>query len=207
MNHFENLIYEEIKSSLLSKIQKPVEQIYALSFFIYDMDDNPLIPTLKVGYNTEDQVKANLKHSSSADEARWNYAFWLQNEITAIGPYDSRKNMALYEAYSEWLRDLKIHFTADQLDDLQDEAEENEDEEELDRLEDAMTLVSTQFLSLCGRISLRLHEDGVIKKALGREVPILLHELEYYDRIAEQTKKANPARLANDFYNWVMGKY
>jgi hypothetical protein len=34
-------------------------------------------------------------------------------------------------------------------------------------------------------------------------VPVLIHELEYYEQIARQTEAANPPGLADDFAAWV----
>jgi len=39
----------------------------------------------------------------------------------------------------------------------------------------------------------------------GQSVPIIVHELEYYDQIAEQTRKANPPGLTLEFEAWVRG--
>ena len=35
-----------------------------------------------------------------------------------------------------------------------------------------------------------------------KELPILIHELEYYDEIAEQNIEANGEDLVSDFTNW-----
>lgn len=46
--------------------------IYAVSFFIYDEDDEPQQPALTVGYNTESQVKHvrdNVKDSSTTNRS------------------------------------------------------------------------------------------------------------------------------------------
>lgn len=46
--------------------------IYAVSFFIYDEDDEPQQPALTVGYNTESQVKHvrdNVKDSSPTNRS------------------------------------------------------------------------------------------------------------------------------------------
>lgn len=70
--------------------------VYAVSFLIYDEEDDPRRPTLTIGYNTEDRVRQALAVQPGSDllpagrpsdegEARWNYAFWLQNELAVIG--------------------------------------------------------------------------------------------------------------------------
>jgi hypothetical protein len=37
----------------------------------------------------------------------------------------------------------------------------------------------------------------------GRAIPVLIHELEYCDEIAEQNVRANPDGLADDFARWI----
>ena len=44
-----------------------------------------------------------------------------------------------------------------------------------------------------------LHESGFIKETFGHEIPVLIHELEYYYEIGEQNIRANGTELAGDF--------
>ncbi len=57
---------------------KHKEDIYAISLFVYDWDDDPFWPTVTLGYNTEKQYQESIAETSDEDEARWNFAFWLQ---------------------------------------------------------------------------------------------------------------------------------
>ena len=50
-----------------------------------DLDDDPRHPILQLGYNTLTHLKERTPSASGAEEAKWNYAFWLQNELTFIG--------------------------------------------------------------------------------------------------------------------------
>ena len=43
----------------------------------------------------------------------------------------------------------------------------------------------------------------MLTKKLGKELPILIHELEYYDEIAEQNIEANGEKLVKDFSKWI----
>ena len=38
-----------------------------------------------------------------------------------------------------------------------------------------------------------------------RPVPLLIHELEYYEEIAEQNEAANPPELVASFARWARG--
>ena len=59
--------------------------IYVVSLFVYDEDDDPRQPTLTAGYNTIDQWRSSTPSASSPQEAKWNFAFWLQNELVKLG--------------------------------------------------------------------------------------------------------------------------
>ena len=44
-----------------------------------------------------------------------------------------------------------------------------------------------------------LHSSGFIKEQFSMDIPVIIHELEYYDEILEINKKANPEHTINDF--------
>ncbi|MFF0163702.1 hypothetical protein ACFYRY_40225 [Streptomyces sp. NPDC005263] len=48
-----------------------------------------------------------------------------------------------------------------------------------------------------------LHDAGVFEGAIGKPVPVVLHELDYYDGIARRTEAANPLGLADAVTAWV----
>ena len=73
-------------------------EIYAVSLYVSDVDDDPRRPTITVGYNTERPAaactpaagqEAKWPIASDAAEAGWNYAVWLQNALTVIGDKDT----------------------------------------------------------------------------------------------------------------------
>ena len=66
--------------------------------------------------------------------------------------------------------------------------------------------ITERFVELCVQVSRALHDEGSITGKFGRPVPIIVHELEYYDQIAEQTCRANPPGLTSEFEDWVSGK-
>ena len=63
--------------------------------------------------------------------------------------------------------------------------------------------ITAYFVDACVRIAQALHENGVIEQYFSRPIPILVHELEYYDEIAIQTRLANPPGLAKEFEDWI----
>ena len=197
MEKFERHIYESVKQSLTT-IEDVADRIYALSFYIYDEDDDPRRPTLTFGYNTLDRwaactpvadSKVAWPIASDSSEAKWNYAFWLQNEVCVIGASGTEGTVLL----QEWIQSLGLAYADD---------EQAEDFKRCLQLGDQIT---EQFVALCVRVSRALHDGGSITGKFGRPVPILVHELEYYDQIAEQTRRANPPGLTSEFEQWVRG--
>ena len=49
----------------------------------------------------------------------------------------------------------------------------------------------------------RLHEEGVIKAKFGKDIPIIIHELEYSDVSIDWTERANPASITIEFIDWI----
>ncbi|KAL0630214.1 hypothetical protein Q9L58_010940, partial [Maublancomyces gigas] len=85
MNDFEQFLYTAIGAALANIDTSIIPDIYALSFFIYDKEDEPRHPVLQLGYNTLTQLAQSTPSASDAGEAKWNFAFWLQNELVSVG--------------------------------------------------------------------------------------------------------------------------
>jgi hypothetical protein len=41
-----------------------------------------------------------------------------------------------------------------------------------------------------------------LSSKFGKAIPVIIHELEYYDQIAHQTSAANPNGIAEEFVEW-----
>lgn len=196
MKRFEDHAFKQVRDAILA-IDDPVKSdIYALSFY-FSNDDDPRRPMLAVGYNTnarrqlctpaEDQPPFWLV-ASDADEAKWNYAFWLQMEGELCGIGETAEEDALRE---EWLKSLKLWYT------------DEEEGEDFDRCMKVGEEILRHFMDWCAVVARRLHAEGVITEKFGRSIPIIVHELEYYDRIVEVTRQANPPGVAEEFEQWV----
>jgi hypothetical protein len=48
-----------------------------------------------------------------------------------------------------------------------------------------------QFVQVCSTVAKFRHDEGDIAALFGRTIPVIVHELEDHDRIAEQTLKAH----------------
>ncbi|MFJ4356104.1 hypothetical protein ACIP25_07440 [Streptomyces massasporeus] len=166
------------------------EDIYVVSFFIDNERDDPRQPTLTIGYNTEAQCRRAIADASDETEARWNYAFWLQNELTVIG--DLTRDPDGAAARGQWISELGLWYD-----------EPTDPEAWMTTVGPTAALIEANFNQACVQLARDLHSDGVIKNAIGKPVPVILHELEYYEGIARRTEAANPPGLADGFTTWV----
>lgn len=172
-------LVRSVREALAAIPAADAPDIYAISFFIYDEDDDPQKPTITIGYNTESQVKRVLDPAGrdpDPAEARWNYAWWLQNKLAVIGDSSSDPDGAAQ--LTQWINGTP-------------------------ELRDHPERITTRIVGGCVRLARSIQEVGLIDRAIGHQVPVLIHELEYYEQIARQTEAANPSGLADDFTAWV----
>jgi hypothetical protein len=187
---FAELVFERAARAIAS-IEEPAG-IYALSMFVYDTEDDPRFPTVTIGFNTVEAWNAAAAGASDPVEAKWNYAFWLHNALAVIPDDASAADVEGAAARRAWL---------DENDLWVDDASVETDDPEVD---EALDTITRRFVELCVGVSRRLHAEGIIVARFGTPVPVLVHELEYYDQIALQTRDANPPGLADDFVQWVL---
>ena len=197
MSKFEDYTYNKARDGILAIDDKTAADIYALSFYYWFVEDDLRKPILSVGYNTYTRWRAYTPApgqqtqwpiASDSDEAGWNYAFWLQHEGEACTIGEARTEAS---ARKEWIQSLGCWYT------------DEEQEEDFDRTIELGGKIQEQFVGLCIAVARHLHDEGIILKKFGRPIPILVHELEYYDGIAEATRRANPRGLAKEFENWI----
>ncbi|MGI5478758.1 hypothetical protein [Streptomyces lavendofoliae] len=179
-----------VERALASIPAADAPDIYALSFLIDNEHDDPRQPTLTIGYNTETQARRTVQDASGLAEARWNYAFWIQNELTVVG--DRTSDPVGATARQKWISDLGLWYA------------EPTDLVDWDSVIGPLaTQIEAHFSQTCCRLGRTLHTTGVIERSVGRTVPVIVHELEYYEAIALQTEAANPPGLALEFTSWV----
>ncbi|MFJ4206648.1 hypothetical protein ACIP2Y_44610 [Streptomyces sviceus] len=131
-----------------------------------------------------------MADASNEAEDRWNYAFWLQNRLTVIGDLCRESDGAA--ARRQWISELGLWYD-----------EPTHPEAWMTTVGPTVALIEANFNQACVQLARDLHDDGVIKSAIGRSVPVILHELEYYEGIARRAEAANPPGLADDFTAWV----
>ena len=96
-----------------------------------------------------------------------------------------------------WIIDQGLEYHEDLDYEFTEEAEENDEK------------ITESFIELLIEIVKEIHEDKILTEKFGKEIPILIHELEYYDEIAEQNIEANGEELVKDFtafIDWMEGK-
>jgi hypothetical protein len=157
--------------------------IYAISFLIGHEANDPQKPAITLGYNTESQVKRVLEHTAGRDpgpaEARWNYAWWLRNDLAVFG--DSTRDPEGAAYFTQWAKDMP-------------ELRENPGR------------LTVRLVKGLVRFAHSVQEVGLIERAIGHRVPVLIHELDYSEQTARQTEAANPPGLAGDFAAWVRNR-
>lgn len=184
----------KLKDTILNIDNKVVPDIYAISFYKSNDNDDPRHPLLTVGYNTfsswasctpKPGQKAKWPIASNTNEAKWNFAFWLQNEELIIGGEE-------FNPVSGWVKELPFYYTDD------------EAEKDFDRAMEKAEEINEKFIQIIIEHAKRLHRDGIIFQKFEREIPIIIHELEYYDDPLNWTKQANPNGLTTEFENWII---
>jgi hypothetical protein len=63
--------------------------------------------------------------------------------------------------------------------------------------------IHNKFVEIVISHAQKLHKEGVIASKFGKVIPIIIHELEYYDKPVSWTRQANPSGLTREFENWV----
>jgi hypothetical protein len=202
LNPFEDHIYERIAKAIRSIPEEAASDIYALSFYVFAEDDDPRRMVLDFSYNTHERCRSCTPErgtkvpgwpiASDADEAKWNYAFWLQNSILAIGASEPTADEEAIELRTVWLKDQGLYFT------------DEEEEADFDRIVELEGETFREFAEICIRVAQRLHSESVIRSKFGHDVPVIIHDLEYVDEVAVWTRRANPHGLTQDFEKWML---
>ncbi|MCG7409566.1 hypothetical protein MH117_19345 [Paenibacillus sp. ACRRX] len=184
-------VFTSVRESILSWDGDLLSDIYVLSFYVETEDDDLRKPRLVFGYNTETNYKENLTNASNRDEARWNYAFWLQNEEIIIGDNYEDENFEALILRDQWVKDSKWYY-GDEL-----------EEDNFDKAMDLGKQIVADFYQIVKETVKRLHNEGMIKSVFDKDIPLIIHELEYDDAIAEMNKEINPKICIDEFVEWI----
>ena len=184
-----------LKNEMIARIKQiiaswdHVPDIYALSLFVYDKNDNPCEPTFTLGYNTDSNYINSISAASSLLEARWNYAFWLQNSELVFGENETS------ELVKQWIIALHLpYFTYQEM--FETSMPDNVENAEFEK-------ITCEFINVLIAVVQELHETGFIERTFSKRLPIIIHELEYYDIIAKQNMEANGHFLVQGFIDFM----
>ena len=186
---FADMVFQKTTTALAGLPEETRDDVYALSFWLCGGDE--WLPSLLVSYNTRQQfVKKQGETHKQDDEAKWNYAYWLQDEAELLGVDAYGNNQEL----RTWLENAPFAYTEEQY-----EAMFNNDDEDIDEKSDEFyqAFIETQIA-----VVQRLFAEGVIAGTFGKNIPVLVHELEYYDAPLSWTERANPEGLVDEFLSY-----
>lgn len=190
---FSDMVFQKTAAALAGLSEETRDDVYALSFWLYG--GNEWLPSLSVSYNTCQQfVKRQGETHNQDDEAKWNYVYWLQDEAELLGVDAYRNNQEL----QAWLENAPFAYTEEQYEAMFDNDDENEGED----IDDKSNEFYQAFVETQIAVVQRLFAEGVIARTFGKNIPVLVHELEYYDVPLAWTERANPKGLADEFLSY-----
>ncbi|MFJ7281086.1 hypothetical protein [Kitasatospora sp. NPDC098663] len=117
---------------------------------------------MTIGYNTETPYQLSIPAASDEAEARWKYAFWLQNELTVIGDRVADPDGAA--ARHAWITELGLWYERPTAPD-----------DWLTIVGPIVAQIEGSFNQACVQLARDLHTTGLIGRVMGRSVPVILH--------------------------------
>ena len=170
-------IEEEIYQKAVDAIASWNEpDIYVVSFYFWEDEQNPCKPRLSIGFNTERRYQETLTEVDDGDEhdARWNFAWWLQNDHDVQYGCDPQSAKLI----EKWVGTFKIRYH-----------------------------ITGAFNDMLVQVVQRIHKEGILTSHFGKELPIIIHELEYYDEPLKINLAANgPELIEQGFIDLCKGR-
>ncbi len=178
-------MYEKVKSIIETWSE---DDIYAISFFVnsnesYEYKDFSNVSYFAISYNTESDCDGAKQYA----EERWNYAFWRQDEIPVIDPFEPDE---LTDQLFKWYEENGIT---------------NIGYEDENCYDSSFNYIGKgpvghyELLTIVSEVAKRLQEEGYIENHFEKKLPIIVHGLEYAWFDIEATQKANPNGEADTF--------
>lgn len=118
---FADMVFQKTATALAGLPEEIRDDVYALSFWVMGGDE--WLPGLSVSYNTCGQFEGKKGETlNQDDEAKWNYAYWLQDEAELLGVDAYRNNQEL----QAWLVNAPFAYTEEQYEAMFDGDDEDE---------------------------------------------------------------------------------
>ena len=140
--------------------------IYVISYYFWEDEQNPCKPRLSIGFNTERQYQKMLPHvGKNHHDARWNYAWWCRDDL--FSQYGCDQISA--ELIRKWVMSYNIHYFEEEWPHYGDDTDKW----------NQYDVIKSTFIHILIRIVQNLHNDGLLQLHFGKEIPMIIHELEY----------------------------
>jgi len=189
LNSLSTILVANCRDFLAKAPSSIVKDVYAVSLYtnLEDVAQAELI----LSCNTYTQIAQSLSGATAAfglpsteEEAKWNFAFWLQTpNLRLLVPPDSADGTLWRQLLGQ--RDL-VYTDLESFD--------------VDLFEAGVRALLQETAI---QVAQAMHKEGVLRGVFGKDLPVIIHDLEYDDSVADLTEKANPIGLAAEFCNWV----
>ncbi|HET6860470.1 MAG TPA: hypothetical protein VFH94_25660 [Streptomyces sp.] len=176
--------------------EEVTSEIYAVTFRIDSVDQDPRFPYLAIGYNTETEVARLLAEEGGAEpwDARWNYAYFPPSGLEGVrvvghDPVHDPVGADLHrrEAVAD-----DLWYEEEDEDGPENSLGEQEQDERGEQL-------AERFHELCVDLARQLHAEGGLVGVLGRSVPVILYDMFDPEEMFTLTRAANPPELVTEF--------
>lgn len=202
MDPFEKYLVRKLSEGIMQFTPSPGADVYVLSLYI-DLDEGPTHPKIWLYYNTRTRLQQMIQSGEDPQEAKWNFALWVEDFITAIG-LRSEESIDLADAEFDqhlvaWLSERGLYRS-----DYELEIMRTGPYRELYGIWERCA--RQDLLSLYVMVARQLQENGIIAAKFRRPAPLLVHEWEYNLWTAVVARFINDPYLVRDFEQWLQNE-
>jgi hypothetical protein len=109
VSEFEEHACRSVAAALEDVPPAKAAEVYAVSLLVYDEEDDPRRPTITVGTNTETRVRERIARGDDPGWARWNFAYWIQDDLAVVG--DSARDPEGARLRRRWIEELGLWYS------------------------------------------------------------------------------------------------
>lgn len=208
-------ILKQMLADVMESWNEEADDIYAVSLWVENVEDNLCHPFVGVGYNTERHLQEVLREEHDQYYAKWHFTNWKCSICADNLAFVFGEEGPTQEVLEKWVvEELGLpYYTEAQLREAGLLTITDEEEEE-------MRKVSIAFVRCLVEIVRELHNEGFIRRVFHREIPVIIHENEYaffdYDNEEATTttlevpavnEEANGEILPKEFIDYCTGVY
>lgn len=192
-----SLIHQRFTQAILALDESVARDVYAFSCWL-DFDRSSYTHfAITLSYNTMTRWQEQIEHASSSDEAKWNYAFWLQEPMAVITSTAWEPNEEeVARLVTSYLKKERLYIDEEKAEAIFEE--EDEGSPAYERLTARLEERDARILAAVSEAVRRLHTEGILANVCGQALPVIIHDLEYSPEIEEVNRQANPPELLAD---------